>query len=214
LWPEYSDGKFISVKKPGVVIDQEYLKHQPGNGHPERPERIQVLLQLAQALDAEKYILLPPKPATRAEIEFCHGADYVSLLEAPIRISGNKHHCLTKPRIKNQITKSSLQKKPRAKNNLSARSTTLKHSFAQRSIRTVFLVREQKCSHIRSIMYISLKNSVQGKMHGASTSQEHIMGWTFAPLREHRSRRRVTESLLVREIPTLLVAVPPTANGS
>ena len=70
------------MKKSGVVIDQEYLKHQPGDGHPERPERIQVLLQLTQALDAEKYILLPPKTATRAEIEFCHGADYVSLLES------------------------------------------------------------------------------------------------------------------------------------
>jgi acetoin utilization deacetylase AcuC-like enzyme len=75
------------VTKPGVVIDQQYLKHVPGNGHPERPERIQVLLQLTQALDAEKYILLPPKTATRAEIEFCHGADYVSLLESTAKES-------------------------------------------------------------------------------------------------------------------------------
>src|SRR3990172_1647770 len=72
----------MSVKKPGVVIDQEYLKHQPGDGHPERPERIQVLLQLTQALDAGKFHLLPPRPATRAEIESCHQSDYVALLES------------------------------------------------------------------------------------------------------------------------------------
>lgn len=75
------------MAKPGVVIDQQYLKHIPGNDHPERPERIQVLLRLAQALDADHFDLLPPKAASRAEIESCHGADYISLLESTSKIN-------------------------------------------------------------------------------------------------------------------------------
>ena len=70
------------MKRSGVVIDQDYLKHRPGSGHPERPERIQVLLKLTEELDPGKFQLLPPKAATRAEIESCHGPDYVSLLES------------------------------------------------------------------------------------------------------------------------------------
>ena len=65
-----------------VVVDNSYLKHRPGAMHPERPERIQVLLDLAQDLDRDKFQILPPRAATRAEIEACHSADYVSLVAA------------------------------------------------------------------------------------------------------------------------------------
>jgi len=75
------------VEKPAVVIDQEYLKHEPGNGHPERPERIQVLLDLAAALDGGKFHRLTPTPATRAEVQFCHHPDYVSLLESTSKVN-------------------------------------------------------------------------------------------------------------------------------
>jgi acetoin utilization deacetylase AcuC-like enzyme len=36
------------MAKTAVVIDKEYLKHQPGDAHPERPERVKVLLDLAE----------------------------------------------------------------------------------------------------------------------------------------------------------------------
>jgi len=35
------------MRKTAVVVDAEYLKHAPGDFHPERPERIQVLLDFA-----------------------------------------------------------------------------------------------------------------------------------------------------------------------
>lgn len=68
--------------KPVVVIDQGYLKHLPGDSHPERPERIQVLLDLAGNLDRQKFLLMPPKAASRADVEHTHGADYVRLVES------------------------------------------------------------------------------------------------------------------------------------
>lgn len=70
------------MAKTAVVVDGEYLKHDPGEFHPERPERIQVLLQLAGELEREKFQILPPKAAARSDIETCHGADYVSLVQS------------------------------------------------------------------------------------------------------------------------------------
>lgn len=68
--------------KTAVVVDGEYLKHDPGDFHPERPERIQVLLELAGELEREKFQILPPRAADRSDIETCHGADYVSLVQS------------------------------------------------------------------------------------------------------------------------------------
>ena len=70
------------MAKTAVVVDKEYLKHQPGDAHPERPERIKVLLDLAAELDRGKFFLLGPKPAQRADIEATHGKDYVRSIEA------------------------------------------------------------------------------------------------------------------------------------
>lgn len=65
-----------------IVIDQEYLKHFPGASHPERPERIQVLLDLAASLESAKLKLLPPRAATRAEIEQVHDSEHIRLVES------------------------------------------------------------------------------------------------------------------------------------
>lgn len=70
------------MAKTAVVVDKEYLKHQPGDAHPERPERVKVLLDLAAELDRGKFHLLMPKPANRADIEATHGKDYVRLIES------------------------------------------------------------------------------------------------------------------------------------
>ncbi len=70
------------MKRSAVVIDREYLKHRPGAGHPERPERIAALLNLVEQLDHQQFAILPPTAATRADVEACHGSDYVSLVES------------------------------------------------------------------------------------------------------------------------------------
>lgn len=68
-----------------VVVDPGYLKHEPGEFHPERPERIRVLLDLAEKLDKQRFQLLSPEAANRMALESCHGADYVKLVEATSR---------------------------------------------------------------------------------------------------------------------------------
>jgi acetoin utilization deacetylase AcuC-like enzyme len=73
------------MSQTAVVVDREYLKHDPGEFHPERPERIQVLLDLANELDAGNFQLLPPRTATRTEIEACHDPTYIRLLESTSR---------------------------------------------------------------------------------------------------------------------------------
>ncbi|HEU4343805.1 MAG TPA: histone deacetylase [Candidatus Binatia bacterium] len=75
------------MKRSAVVIDRDFLKHQPGAGHPERPERVGVLLDLAQSLDHQKFELLPPQSASRADVEACHGAEYVALVESTSKVN-------------------------------------------------------------------------------------------------------------------------------
>jgi acetoin utilization deacetylase AcuC-like enzyme len=75
------------MRQTAVVVDRDYLKHEPGEFHPERPERIQVLLDYAGKLDGGRFQILPPKAATRADIESCHGADYISLLESTSQVN-------------------------------------------------------------------------------------------------------------------------------
>jgi acetoin utilization deacetylase AcuC-like enzyme len=73
--------------KTAVVVDQEYLKHFPGENHPERPDRIQVLLELAGGLSPSNFQILPPRAASRADVEHTHGADHVRLVESTSRIN-------------------------------------------------------------------------------------------------------------------------------
>jgi len=75
------------MAKTGIVVDPEYLKHAPGELHPERPERIKVLLDLAASLDTAEFRLFPPRPATRAEIEMCHSAEHIALVESTSRVN-------------------------------------------------------------------------------------------------------------------------------
>ena len=70
------------MAKPLVVIDQGYLKHLPGESHPERPERIQALLNLTGALDKQMFELASPRAASRADVESTHDADHVRLVES------------------------------------------------------------------------------------------------------------------------------------
>jgi acetoin utilization deacetylase AcuC-like enzyme len=64
-----------------VVVDPEYLKHDPGRFHPERPQRIKVLLDLAAEL-GPSFTRLEPRAATQAELEMCHTRDYLELVRS------------------------------------------------------------------------------------------------------------------------------------
>jgi len=68
-----------------VVIDPQFLKHDPGPFHPESPERLRVLLELAGDLEGEGIRILPPRSATREEIGTCHSGQYIDLIQSTSR---------------------------------------------------------------------------------------------------------------------------------
>lgn len=75
------------MARSAVVIDRDYLKHDPGPFHPERPQRLAALMDLAGKLDPSSYQLLPPRVASRTEVEPCHSSDYIALLQATSEIN-------------------------------------------------------------------------------------------------------------------------------
>jgi acetoin utilization deacetylase AcuC-like enzyme len=66
--------------KTALVTDRHYLDHLPGRGHPERPERVQVLLDMAAGLHRNGLERISPRAATVAEIELCHDPRYVAVM--------------------------------------------------------------------------------------------------------------------------------------
>jgi acetoin utilization deacetylase AcuC-like enzyme len=75
------------MRPSAILIDREFLKHVPGQGHPERPERLQVLLDLAETLDPAHFQLLPARAASMSEIELYHDAEYVRVVESTASLS-------------------------------------------------------------------------------------------------------------------------------
>ncbi len=65
----------------GLVIDPRYEEHDTGRGHPERPERIRVLLPLADEAD-ESLRLIAARPASGDELALVHDGAYVEEVAA------------------------------------------------------------------------------------------------------------------------------------
>jgi acetoin utilization deacetylase AcuC-like enzyme len=63
--------------RTAIVADRAYMAHMAGRHHPERPERIAALLQMAEELKRPELKRYRPRPASIAELELCHGADYI-----------------------------------------------------------------------------------------------------------------------------------------
>ncbi|MFC1718876.1 histone deacetylase [Candidatus Poribacteria bacterium] len=67
--------------RTGFVYHPDYLKHDPGDWHPERPERLTALVNAVKDSDFwERLVHLNPTPATVEQVEYVHKADYVETL--------------------------------------------------------------------------------------------------------------------------------------
>lgn len=75
------------MAQSALVIDADFLKHNPGGFHPERPERLKVLLDLAPTLDAHDFGVLPPRAAVRSELESCHTSEYIAAIQETSKIN-------------------------------------------------------------------------------------------------------------------------------
>jgi acetoin utilization deacetylase AcuC-like enzyme len=73
------------------VTHPQYLAHDAGLGHPERPERLRAVHDgIALAGLGEELVTVAPRPATRAEVELVHDDGYVEALERFCRSGGGR----------------------------------------------------------------------------------------------------------------------------
>jgi acetoin utilization deacetylase AcuC-like enzyme len=68
------------MHKTAIVTDRKYLKHFAGRSHPERPERIAVMIEMAESLKRDHLQIITPREATRAEIALCHRPEYIDVV--------------------------------------------------------------------------------------------------------------------------------------
>src|SRR5271163_2984688 len=64
--------------KTAVVTDRRYLKHFAGRAHPERPERAEVMTEMAESLRRPDVKFMAPREATDEEIASCHQPEYIA----------------------------------------------------------------------------------------------------------------------------------------
>ncbi|HTT77890.1 MAG TPA: histone deacetylase [Candidatus Binataceae bacterium] len=77
------------MNKTALVADRRYLKHFAGRHHPERPERIAAMIEMAESLKRDGFKLYSPRAATRDELALCHRPEYV---ESVARTASMEHH--------------------------------------------------------------------------------------------------------------------------
>lgn len=73
------------MAKPGVVIDRRFLNHDTGHGHPERPQRVEVLLDLVARSEGH-LTPIAARMATGDELALVHDGAYVE------DVSATRHH--------------------------------------------------------------------------------------------------------------------------
>ena len=64
-----------------LIHSDRFLDHQPPPGHPERVERGEVMQSVAAAWKQRGRIVLPPRPATRAELSRVHSDAYLTAID-------------------------------------------------------------------------------------------------------------------------------------
>ncbi len=66
----------------GYVTHPDYLTHQTGFSHPERPERLQAINDHLRACGLmDELVMIPPRPAELKWLELVHGAAYIRRVE-------------------------------------------------------------------------------------------------------------------------------------
>ena len=69
------------MHKTAIVTDRRYLKHFAGRSHPERPDRLAVMIEMAESLKRPELRMVTPREATLDEIALCHDPDYIASVE-------------------------------------------------------------------------------------------------------------------------------------
>jgi acetoin utilization deacetylase AcuC-like enzyme len=73
--------------KTGIVTDDSYLEHDPGAGHPERPERLRAIGRLLQSRAEPDWIPIPARDASSEELARIHVPEHVARVAATARLA-------------------------------------------------------------------------------------------------------------------------------
>ena len=66
----------------GFVYHSDYLKHDPGVWHPEKPERLTAIVKrIKDAGFWEQLVHLDPSPATAEQVQYVHEKDYIQAVQ-------------------------------------------------------------------------------------------------------------------------------------
>ncbi|HQN96484.1 MAG TPA: histone deacetylase [Thermoanaerobaculales bacterium] len=68
--------------RTGIVIDRRYEAHEPGAGHPERPERIAALRAALDGCERGGLLRVEPRAATTEELALVHDPGYLDQVAA------------------------------------------------------------------------------------------------------------------------------------
>lgn len=74
-----------------IFYSEEFLKHNPGLNHPERPERLKVIvreIRRAGFLSSGKCVMLNPRKASKNDLFLVHKRDYVELVKKYCELGG------------------------------------------------------------------------------------------------------------------------------
>ncbi len=67
--------------RTALIADRRYLEHFAGRNHPERPERVKAMIEMAERLDRSSVHFYTPREATLDEIALCHEQSYIAQVE-------------------------------------------------------------------------------------------------------------------------------------
>ncbi|MGH7917102.1 MAG: histone deacetylase family protein [Candidatus Binataceae bacterium] len=67
--------------RTALITDRRYLRHHPGRLHPERPERVAVMIEMAEHLHRAGIEIYAPRRASPDEVALCHEPAYIAEVE-------------------------------------------------------------------------------------------------------------------------------------
>ncbi len=79
------------MNRTGIIYHEDYLKHDPGRGHPECPDRLKETIKYLREIDLLrkfKIELLKPETANEEDIALVHTEDYIKQIETLSNFTG------------------------------------------------------------------------------------------------------------------------------
>ena len=74
--------------KTGLIISDTYQNHNTGNGHPEKVDRVTVVIDNFKKLDNKNLIWKKPSKFNQSILEITHNSDYINFVEKSFPMKG------------------------------------------------------------------------------------------------------------------------------